>query len=382
MTKTIQLNPQFLSSSTRNMEKSTRKLRDKKEKPDTLVQPNKMRNDLLKKIKDFQSKTENTKEKNNENDQDKDKDKDKENLQEFTDEFNKSLHFLQDLTNNKNNIFKNNKTRKNPKSYDVEIDLPKEMTNIVPIIASQPTVQPTVANKPTIVTSNPTNKPTIVTSKPTIETPTVKNPFTLKQSTYSSMKNGSKPTYRELNNSELNRKKPIIIIEDKPFTVETESSKMLEKIKSDYKKMNIKQQEEQKQPEEEQKQPEEEQQQQEEQKQQPLQCSIEPIKRPLLQRKIKRTTRTCKYRLGRLGNKVSVLINDYKTRKNIQNECYKLEQTSITDIKNFLRKKNLLKVGSVADEAILREMYEQTILSGDIENNNKDTLIHNFLTKV
>ena len=102
---------------------------------------------------------------------------------------------------------------------------------------------------------------------------------------------------------------------------------------------------------------------------------------PRILRRIKRTTRTCKYRLGKLGNKVSVLIKDYKTRKNIQNECYKLEKTSITDVKNFLRKKNLLKVGSVADEAVLREMYEQCILAGDIQNNNKDTLIHNYLTK-
>ena len=101
-----------------------------------------------------------------------------------------------------------------------------------------------------------------------------------------------------------------------------------------------------------------------------------------VKRKIKRTTRTCKYRLGKLGNKVSVLIKDYKTRKHIQNECYKLEKTNITDVKNFLRKKNLLKVGSVADEAVLREMYEQCILAGDIQNSNKDTLIHNFLTKV
>jgi hypothetical protein len=107
---------------------------------------------------------------------------------------------------------------------------------------------------------------------------------------------------------------------------------------------------------------------------------VEPVKKNF--KKIKKTIRTCKYRLGKLGNKVSVLIKDYKTRKNIQNECYKLEKTNIFDIKNFLRKKNLLKIGSVAEDDVLREMYEQCILAGDIQNNNKDTLIHNYLTKV
>jgi hypothetical protein len=103
---------------------------------------------------------------------------------------------------------------------------------------------------------------------------------------------------------------------------------------------------------------------------------------PIKQKKIKRTTRTCKYRLGKLGNKVSVLVKDYKTRKNIQNECYKLEKTKISDIKNFLRKKNLLKIGSVADDNLLREIFEQSVLAGDVQNSNKETLIHNFLAKV
>ena len=122
MTKTIQLNPQFLSSSsTRNTDtnRGTRKMRDKKEKPNTLVQPNNMRNQLLKKIKDYQSKTEGAAATAT--------DTDTQNILEFSDEFNKSLHFLQDLTNKKNDLFKPSKTRKNPKSYEVDIELPEEM---------------------------------------------------------------------------------------------------------------------------------------------------------------------------------------------------------------------------------------------------------------
>jgi hypothetical protein len=365
MTKTIQLNPQFLSSSsTRNTD--TRKIRNKKEKPNTLVQPNNMRNKLLKKIKDYQSKTEGV--------DATETDTDRQNILEFSDEFNKSLHFLQDLTNKKNDLFKPSKTRKNPKSYEVDIELPEEMKTNYNIINNEPINNESkpinnepkpINNEPKPINNEPINNKSIFdiptevapnkiqhTTISTFTAPTIQ----FKPSTYSSIKNGSKPTYRELNNTN----KPLITIEDKdkPNTIESENHKMLEKIKSDYKKSNIQTQ------------------------------SLEGVAEysanevePRILRRIKRTTRTCKYRLGKLGNKVSVLIKDYKTRKNIQNECYKLEKTSITDIKNILRKKNLLKVGSVADEAVLREMYEQCILAGDIQNNNKETLIHNYLTK-
>jgi hypothetical protein len=398
MTKTIQLNPQFLSSSsTRNTD--TRKMRDKKEKPNTLVQPNNMRNQLLKKIKDYQSKTEGAAA--------TETDTDRQNILEFSDEFNKSLHFLQDLTNKKNDLFKPSKTRKNPKSYEVDIDLPDEMKTNDDIInnESKPINNEPINNESKPINNDPINDeykpindksifdksifdiptevaPTTTSVAPSKIQHTTISTFTaptiqFKPSTYSSIKNGSKPTYRELNNTN----KPMITIEDKPNTIESENHKMLEKIKSDYKKSNIQTQ------------------------------SLEGGRaeysanevganqvganelgsnqvvvganqvEPRILRRIKRTTRTCKYRLGKLGNKVSVLIKDYKTRKNIQNECYKLEKTSITDVKNFLRKKNLLKVGSVADDAVLREMYEQCILAGDIQNNNKETLIHNYLTK-
>jgi hypothetical protein len=357
-----------------------------------------MRNDLLKKIKDYQSKTENSNNKNIENlhsDSQDIKSQDiksqdlhsqdlhsqdlhSQDLQEFTDEFNKSLHFLQDLTNKKDDIYKPSKTRKNPKSYEVEIDLPDEMkdstietpttiatptTVATPIIAMPTTIAKSIIETPTTIATPIIETPTTIAT-PIIAIETQANQF--KPSTYSSMKNGSKPTFRQLNNMN----KPMITIEDNTTNVETENSKMLEKIKSEYKKSNA---------------PQinlSEQQQQQQQQQEQLSVTLPLVTLQPQQKKIKRITRTCKYRLGKLGNKVSVLIKDYKTRKNIQNECYKLEKTSIIDIKNFLRKKNLLKVGSVADDAILREMYEHCILAGDIENKNKNTLIHNYLTKV
>ena len=74
-----------------------------------------------------------------------------------------------------------------------------------------------------------------------------------------------------------------------------------------------------------------------------------------------------------------VLIKNAKTRKLVQHELALLRQKGIPEIKTFLRKKNLLKVGSDAPNDVLRQIYEQSVLSGDVENKAKDVLIHNYM---
>jgi hypothetical protein len=98
--------------------------------------------------------------------------------------------------------------------------------------------------------------------------------------------------------------------------------------------------------------------------------------------KRKRITRTVKYKLGKHKNgTVSVLIKNSQTRRKIQSEQAELKQKSILDVKNFLRSKNLLKVGSAAPHDVLRQIYEQSILAGQVENKSKDTLIHNYFNE-
>jgi hypothetical protein len=95
--------------------------------------------------------------------------------------------------------------------------------------------------------------------------------------------------------------------------------------------------------------------------------------------KRKRVTRTVKYKLGKHSNgTVSVLIKNSQTRRKIQTEQALLKQKSILDVKNFLRGKNLLKAGSAAPNDVVRQIYEQSILAGQVENKAKDTLIHNY----
>jgi hypothetical protein len=93
------------------------------------------------------------------------------------------------------------------------------------------------------------------------------------------------------------------------------------------------------------------------------------------------TTKTYKYKLGKNKDKrqIGVLIKNRDTQKRIKREIEQLKQEDIQTIKNYLREKGLIKLGSQAPNTILRKMYEDSILSGEINNNNSNNLVYNYL---
>ena len=98
--------------------------------------------------------------------------------------------------------------------------------------------------------------------------------------------------------------------------------------------------------------------------------------------KIKSTNKknvTFKYNLGKKHKVVSVLIKNVSTRKNISNEHTRLKEVKLNDMKNYLKRHNLLKSGSNAPPDIIKKLYEQALLSGDVRNTNKKSIVHNYL---
>ena len=91
--------------------------------------------------------------------------------------------------------------------------------------------------------------------------------------------------------------------------------------------------------------------------------------------------KTLKYYLGKRGRKVAILVKNSETRKNITREHNLLKQTKLGDMKNYLKRHNLLKSGSHAPPDVIKKLYEQALLGGDIRNSNKNAIIHNYLAE-
>jgi hypothetical protein len=95
--------------------------------------------------------------------------------------------------------------------------------------------------------------------------------------------------------------------------------------------------------------------------------------------KIRKTLKK-KFRVGKHDNVVGVLLKNKEAQRHIQKQHLTLKQKSIGDIKKHLYDKNLLKIGSNAPPDVLRRLYEDSILTGDVKNTSSTVLLHNFFS--
>jgi hypothetical protein len=97
-------------------------------------------------------------------------------------------------------------------------------------------------------------------------------------------------------------------------------------------------------------------------------------------RVIKRTIKK-KYTVGKskINKKVSVLVKNLHTRKKIVDAKKELKQTTMSDIKKYLKARGFIKSGSIAPNNVLRELYESAMMSGDVTNLNTAIQLHNYM---
>jgi len=100
--------------------------------------------------------------------------------------------------------------------------------------------------------------------------------------------------------------------------------------------------------------------------------------KPTKQRRI--ITRTHKVGKSKVLPKIGVLVSNKTIRNNISTKTQLMKQTSMEEIKKYLIKRGLIKVGSTAPNDVLRKMYESAqLICGEIQNHNPDNLLYNFL---
>ena len=386
-TKLLQINPTLFSVNSNGNSKSLKNKTIKPELKDTKINPN--RKALLAKIKDFQKKERENKQPLKQNNSDSTtSDSVNEDIQDFEGEFNKSLNFLQELSNKHTLKKRDKKNRTLKKPIDVgnniSLELPQELkdTEITiqtstnqpikinhqePISIITPIIDP-LMQKPLIQKPIPVHNPVVnISSQPNIPLqpslsvlPQVAlSPVVLSTPPppYSNLKGSLKPTYREwLQKTQKNykQKNGNISFSDKNqiselsnlSTISIENKNNIQNNNHNRNKTN--------------------------------KSGVVLTKVPI--EKINKKTRTLKYTLGKKGNKIGVLIKNSNTRKKIKDDFLKLKRKNISEIKDALRNKNLIKAGTLAPNDVLREIYEQSILTGDVVNKNKDALIHNYFS--
>jgi hypothetical protein len=322
--KTIKVNTDFFKV---NSSPKKDKSRVKKTSKQKSVTPNKMRKEFFKKIKDFQEKR---KEQTNITTSAESNPVEINKEHDFENEFNKSLQFLDNIMKTRN---QKETIQLEPANFDKH--LPKNThVDITPVDITPVDITP-VDITPMDITPVDITSVDNVCAPPKIKL--------LPKPPYSTLKGTNKPTYREWIKTQKStngtKSSSSIVIKDKPVPGESIRSKKLELYKK------------------------------------------EKERERLNDIKSKKSTFTIKRTLGKNGKHISVLIKSLKVRNDINREKIKLNQTSINDIKKYLRSRNIIKIGSTSPNDILRKMYEQCVLTGNINNKNAANLVHNYVNE-
>lgn len=405
--KTIEINPSLFS-----VGGLSKKNKSKKNKPMVapLISPNILKNKLLKRIKDHKNKETENLENNKKKISSKPEDTSSNlslasNINSYTDEFNESIEYLQTLSKQKkieseNNAKRNAIQRKTVKNYNsmpvVNLELPDDLkeTFITPQMVSTISTPVLINNKQPDVPygilkggSKPTYRQWNKTQKsyqPVINTQIVNVPVSERENRLNLLKQKLKQQSTIINPPET---QPQIIIQEpipqqisQPIQIVPQTTiqpnleeilltqNLIQKPKEEIVinpnnnitvpaiNQNVKIGGE------------------------TQNLGKEQVENRTIKKLLKKTIRR-KYTLGKskIKKTVGILLKDKNTRKNVLNAQKDLRDKSVNDVKTYLRQHNLIKIGSNAPNDVIRKIYESAMLAGEVTNNNKDTMIHNFI---
>ena len=359
--KTISINPNLFNvGGKKNKSKTLKKSKPKPSK--TLIKPNTLKKNLLQRIKEHQKQAQKkvkiTSDQSQENEDTKE-------TKEFSNDFNNTLNYL-------NQLAKDNKNKKSERRKRRKKHLQSKQNDENKILQS---VDKSKQQALTINTELPKSLQSN-TAPVTFHNTTVKIP---PSPPYGILKNGNKPLYRDWKSKTIKRSNK----ELKQQVSETNSDNNisnsisninydnhLHKNKEDVDESSekiVSRRERLK------------------KLQQQLREKTERKTTNDLLVKTKKRTFRKKYKLGKSKGptkNVSVLIGNQQTRKKIQKDKQTLKKKSVEEIKTYLRNRGFLKVGSDAPIDVLRQMYENSILTGEIKNTGKGVLIDNYLAEI
>jgi len=340
--KTIQINPDLFKMSG-NTTRKNRKPRESKN-PIKVKAPPKPKNNstlkknLLKMIRNHQQQTQNAS---------SDKSKippslDMDAVGTPKTEFEQSLQFLSKV---------NEKTQEN-KEKKLKKVKNQTIRNVIPIHPTH--MKHNHVEKPDLVASMPPrihldNMP-IPSNEPAVQLVPPKP--------YGCLKNGSLPTYRTWKNQtqkvlppQVLPKLPKPMIEIRPSdSMEHYEQKLNEQIQNMSKMEQLRV------------------------KNNPVPC--EP-KKPRKQKRILRRT----FSVGKSKRfpHVSVLVSNKTIRNNTNLKSIDLQQAPIKDVKKYLLKQGLIKIGTTTPNNVLRQIYESAkLLPGEVKNYNPENLLYNY----
>jgi hypothetical protein len=362
--KTIKVNPAYfsLNQSKHKTEKNKQKKKQKNnlKKMSQIIRPSKAKKELLKKIKEHQKQKKLQK-----------KQEQNENILEFSENMKESMNYLQKVIHDNRQKKQMKKTHKNTnssqngekitlqplknnllQSQDIQIHLDEhEHLNEHEQLDSKPKYIQNhnlnlIQQKPSLKMSLGDNLNNYNGGNIEIKT---WNASDKEEPKYGCLKNGKKPTYRQYVKTLKKPNKEILSIQElaKPKINFNERKQKLQNLiqKSETSNHNI-------------------------------------IKKPntIYKRyKIRKLYKT--FKVGKYKDKksIGVLLKDNKTRKKVKHEIDILHKAPISKVKSFLREKNLLKIGSKVPDNIAREIFINSILSGDVINKNFEVLVHNYM---